>query len=103
VKLSLFVTKHHAMKAYWGVGRGTHTFLTAELDGGELSNSRPGRFTPKERNPGTHWIGSWVGPRAGLDAVAKRKIPFPCRESKPARPVRSVVIILTGMQKKKKK
>jgi len=23
---------------------------------------------------GTHWVGGWVGPRAGLDAVAKRKI-----------------------------
>jgi hypothetical protein len=32
------------------------------------------RFKPvavyrKERDPGTHWIGGWVGPRAGLDAV----------------------------------
>jgi hypothetical protein len=26
------------------------------------------RFTPGERTPGTHWIGGWVGPRAGLDA-----------------------------------
>jgi hypothetical protein len=23
----------------------------------------------------THWLGGWVGPRAGLDAVVKRKIP----------------------------
>jgi len=23
--------------------------------------------------PGTHWIGIWVDPRAGLDAVAKIK------------------------------
>jgi hypothetical protein len=29
---------------------------------------------PGERATGTHWIRSWVGPRAGLDAVAKRKI-----------------------------
>jgi hypothetical protein len=27
---------------------------------------------PGERAPGTHWAGSWVGPRAGLDAVEKR-------------------------------
>jgi hypothetical protein len=33
------------------------------------SVSRHGRFTPKERAPGTHWIGGWVGPRAGLDKV----------------------------------
>jgi hypothetical protein len=23
----------------------------------------------RERAPGTHWIGYWVGPRAGLDVV----------------------------------
>jgi len=23
--------------------------------------------------PSTHWIGGWVGPRAGLDVVAKKK------------------------------
>jgi hypothetical protein len=33
----------------------------------------PGRFTPRERAPGTHWIGGWVDPRGGLDAVEKRK------------------------------
>jgi hypothetical protein len=68
----VFLTKHHAMKA---------------LDGGEWSASRPGRFTPRERAPGTHWIGGWVGPRAVLDAVVKRKIPSPNRESNPRTPV----------------
>jgi hypothetical protein len=37
----------------------------------------PGRFSPRERASGTHWIGGWVGSRAGLDAVVKRKIPSP--------------------------
>jgi hypothetical protein len=40
---------------------------------GEWSASRHGRFTPGEKVPGTHWIGGWVGPRAGLDDVEKRK------------------------------
>jgi len=31
----------------------------------------------RERAPGTHWIGDWMGPKAGLDAVVKRKIPRP--------------------------
>jgi hypothetical protein len=44
-------------------------FLTLALDGGECSASCPGRFTL-----GTHWMGSWVGPRTGLDAVEVRKI-----------------------------
>jgi hypothetical protein len=52
----------------------THS-LTPALDGGEWSASRPGHFTPRERPPGTHWIGGWVGPRAVLDALVKRKIP----------------------------
>jgi hypothetical protein len=34
------------------------------------------RFTPGEITPGTHWRGGWVGPRAGLDAEARRKIPL---------------------------
>jgi hypothetical protein len=60
----------------------THS-LTSALGGGEWSASRPDRFTPRERAPVTHWIGSWVGPRAVLDAVVKRKIPSPRRESNP--------------------
>jgi hypothetical protein len=52
-----------------------HAFLTFALGGGEWSASRPGRFTPMEKSPGTHWIGGWVGPRTVLDAVVKRKIP----------------------------
>jgi hypothetical protein len=39
------------------------------------------RFTTKERAPGTQWVGGWVGPSAGLDAVVKRKIPSHCRDS----------------------
>jgi hypothetical protein len=57
--------------------------LTSALNGGEWSASRPGHFTSRERAPGTHWLGGWVGPRAVLDAVVKRKIPSPGRESNP--------------------
>jgi hypothetical protein len=49
------------------------TFLTSALVGGEWSASRPCRFIPGERAPSTHWIGGWVGPRAGLDDLEKRK------------------------------
>jgi hypothetical protein len=41
------------------------------------------RFIPGERTPGTHWIGGWVGPRAGLDTGGRRKILCPCRGSNP--------------------
>jgi len=56
--------------------------LTSVLDGGEWSASRPGHFIPRKRARGTHWIGVWVGLRAGLDAVVKRKIPSALYSSK---------------------
>jgi hypothetical protein len=52
--------------ACWGVEVRFHAFLTSALDGSEWLPSRPGRFTPRERAPGTHWIGVWVGPIASL-------------------------------------
>jgi len=44
------------------------------LDGGKWLASCLGHFIPRERTPGTHWIGGWVGPRANLEAVEKKKI-----------------------------
>jgi hypothetical protein len=75
------------MKAYWGTGCISPHTLTSALDGGEWSASRPGSFTPKARAPFTHWIGGWVGPRSGLDAVVRRKIPSPNRESNSRTPI----------------
>jgi hypothetical protein len=48
-------------------------FLTSTLVGGEWSASFPGRFTPGERTPCTHWIGGWMEPRTSLNDVKKRK------------------------------
>jgi hypothetical protein len=59
------------MKAYRGVDVQTHVFLTSALVGSELSASRLGRVNAGERFPGTHWIGSWVGPRTCLDDMQK--------------------------------
>jgi hypothetical protein len=85
--LSLCLIEHHAMKAYWGSEGKLHALLTSALDGGEWSASRTGRFTPRERAPGTHWIGGRVGPRAVLDAVVNRKIPSPHPETNPRTPI----------------
>jgi len=65
------------------------------------SASRPGRFTPGERAPGTLWMDS----RAGLDAVAKRKIPSPCRESKSGRPARrhKIFVLKMAVMKQRKR
>jgi hypothetical protein len=46
-----------------------YEFLTSALDGGEWSASRPGRLTPRERAPGTYWIGGWVGPTIPLSCI----------------------------------
>jgi hypothetical protein len=46
--------------------------LNSALHGGEW-----------ERAPDTPCVGGWVGPRAVLDAVVKRKIPGPRRQSNP--------------------
>jgi hypothetical protein len=61
------------MKAYGEVDVYIHIFLASALVGGEWSVSRSGCFTLGERAPGSHWIGDWVGPIAGLDDVEKRK------------------------------
>jgi hypothetical protein len=61
------------MMAYGGVDVEIHIYFTSALAGGEWSASRPGRFTPGERVPCTHWIGGWVDPRAGLDNMENRK------------------------------
>jgi hypothetical protein len=45
----------------------------------------------------THWIGGWVGPRAGLDTMEKRKNPCPCQESNPGCPACSLVAIPTEL------
>jgi hypothetical protein len=70
--LYLCLTKQHAMKVFWGSGG---------------IASRPGRFAPREIAPISHWIGGWVGPRAVLDAVVKREIPSPRRESNSRTPI----------------
>jgi hypothetical protein len=79
------------MKAHGGVDVYIYVFLNSALVGGEWSASRPDRFTPGERAPGTYWIGGTVGPRAGLDDEEKRKFLILSElELRPlSRPVRS--------------
>jgi hypothetical protein len=46
---------------------GSFSFLTSALDGGEWLRHTPAAIYPRGRTPGTHLIGGWLGPRAGLD------------------------------------
>jgi hypothetical protein len=53
---------------------------------------------PPDSLTATHWIGGWVGPRLGLDAVEKTFIPLPQIEPRfLSCPVRSIVIIPTDL------
>jgi hypothetical protein len=72
----------------------TH-FLTSAPDGDKRSASRPSRFIPGERRPGTDRIEHWVGPRAGVRASRKKKgLPLSRIEPQvPGCPVRSLVTL----------
>jgi hypothetical protein len=50
-----------------GIAPQFFTLTPSALDGGEWSASLPGRFTPSENIPCTHWIG-WAGPSVCHDA-----------------------------------
>jgi len=47
--------------------------MTSALDGDEWSVSRPGRFTPSESVPSTHWIGN----QSGYGGEEKNSQPLP--------------------------
>jgi hypothetical protein len=85
VNLSLCLIKQAPYhEDVWESGGIAPPFLTSTRNGGQQSVSRP-----EERTHGTHSIGSWVDPKAGLDAVKYRKLSCPYWESNPSRPDRS--------------
>jgi hypothetical protein len=58
----------------WRSGGVAPPFLILTLDVGKWSASRPCHSTPGEIAASSHWIWSWVGSRAGLNALEKIKI-----------------------------
>jgi len=52
---------------------------------------------PGGKSSSTHWIGGWVGPRANLDMVVKRKDPCFCQKSNAHHPTHSLITILTEL------
>jgi hypothetical protein len=66
-----------------GSGGISPPFLASALHGSERSTSHPGRFTPKEIDPGIHWIVGWVGPQSRFGRCGH------CLESNPDLPAHS--------------
>jgi hypothetical protein len=57
------------MKMYEGVGDLAPPFLTSALNGSEWLASRSRYFTPGKIDPDAHFVGGWLGPKTGLNAV----------------------------------
>jgi hypothetical protein len=89
VKMSLCLTKHHAMRTYWGSGSIAPRILNLGTRWRWVVSLTHRPLYPEERTPGTHWVGGWVGPRTGQDAVVKKIILSPRQELNPGRRARS--------------
>jgi hypothetical protein len=67
---------HHATKTYTEIEVQRHALLISALHRGVRLASRSVPFTPEEKVPGTHWRGSQVDPRAGLETAEKSRVYF---------------------------
>jgi len=63
------------MKACSGRGGTAPLTLTSALDGGEWSTSLPDSFSPGKEIQ-YHYIGGFLGPKARMKVLAKRKISY---------------------------
>jgi hypothetical protein len=55
----------------------SYSFLTSALVGVSGQNHAPAGINLQGKDSGTHWMGGWVGPRAGLDTETRGKNPLP--------------------------
>jgi hypothetical protein len=86
-KLSLCLTKHHAMKTYWRNGGLAPRILDLGTRRRWVVTFTPRQHYPREADPGTNCIEGWVDNRAVLDTAGKTKIPSPHRESNTRTPI----------------
>jgi hypothetical protein len=71
VKLSLCLTKHHAMNTYWESGGIAPRILNLGTRYKWVVSFTPLSLYSGARSLGSHWIGGWVSSRFSLNAVAK--------------------------------
>jgi hypothetical protein len=93
--LSLIAKLRTTPRRHMGIGDKAPPFLSMALDGCEVSASCLCHFLLGDRISGTYWIGGWVGLRASLDAMEKRKMFCPSQEMNPSCPDHSLVDILS--------
>jgi hypothetical protein len=62
------------MKKYGGVDVKIHVFLTSALVGVCGLLHIPAALPPRERAPGTHWIGGWLGPTVNFNPSAVQPV-----------------------------
>jgi hypothetical protein len=74
IQLSLYLTKHYAMKTYGGNGCTGLRFLDFGYSWKRVVSRTPWALYFWERAHGTLWIGVWVGPRTGLDDRENRNL-----------------------------
>jgi hypothetical protein len=68
----------------WGSGFIDPQFLDFGTSWGWVVSYTPLPLYPGERAPGTHFIGGWVGPRAGLDDMEENSWPYQDSNSHPS-------------------
>jgi hypothetical protein len=91
--------KHVGGLAVW-----LYSFLTSALDGSKWLSSRPGSFTPRWKNPGTHRTGVWVGPQSCVEVYGKReKSHTPAGIWTPDRPAHSLCTLHLNHKRQVKK
>jgi len=71
------------MKAYWGSGGTAPIIIDLGTRWRWVVSSTPRLLYPQGKSPLCPLVRRLAGPRAGWDAVMKRKIPRPCRFSNP--------------------
>jgi hypothetical protein len=78
------------MKEYWGNGIIVPRITDLSTRWRWVVSFTLRSLYPQGKTPlVTHWLGGWMGLRADLDAVVKRKIPSPFQDSNSHYPVRS--------------
>jgi len=87
------------MKTCWGSGGVALLILNLDIRCRWVDSFKPRLLYHRIRAPVTPWTGGWVGPKAGLNAMVKKKESHhcPCQELNPGSLARSLVCILTQL------